>query len=157
MKETRFEGYWNNLQNILKRVPSLFQAEYQNTFLKFPKTSCIWKINTLNFPCRNAKELKATKEYIQTFNGKTARLKIFSATPDTAGMYKVIFKNSAGSDESSAELKTGNKITKFLNHQIFSSLGFLFLFFFFSLFLRYKGKMIEGISFKCIQEWESSL
>jgi len=54
--------------------------------------------------CRNSRQITESSEIITSFDGKRATLIITKTTIDHSGTYKIVFKNSAGSDESSAEL-----------------------------------------------------
>jgi len=53
---------------------------------------------------RNTTQITETSETIIKFDGKRAILIITKTKTSHSGTYKVVFKNSAGSDESSAEL-----------------------------------------------------
>lgn len=60
---------------------------------------------------RNSRQITETSETIISFDGKRASLIIKKTKSEHSGTYKVVFKNSAGSDESSAELNvTGMRI-----------------------------------------------
>jgi len=53
---------------------------------------------------RNMKQITETTDTIISFDGKRASLVIIKTRIEHSGTYKIVFKNSAGSDESSAEL-----------------------------------------------------
>ncbi|XP_026819249.1 muscle M-line assembly protein unc-89-like [Rhopalosiphum maidis] len=59
---------------------------------------------------RNSKQITETSETIINFDGKRASLIITKTKIEHSGTYKIVFKNSAGSDESSAELNILEKM-----------------------------------------------
>ncbi|KAI5700170.1 hypothetical protein M8J75_015173 [Diaphorina citri] len=58
---------------------------------------------------KNNTEVRETRDITFTFDGKTARLKIVNTKLEASGIYKIVFSNSAGSDESSTELRVNKK------------------------------------------------
>lgn len=68
---------------------------------------------------RNSKQITETSEISISFDGKRASLVISKTRIEYSGTYKIVFKNSAGSDESSAELNIIGKCVFVLSNCAF--------------------------------------
>lgn len=100
-----------------------FDKNEHNTYTTFQGGSNKTNFQPLSF--RNTVEVRETREITYTFDGKTARLKIINTKVEASGIYKIVFTNSAGSDESSTELRVNKKVSSV------KDLGAFFLLLFF--------------------------
>lgn len=62
-----------------------------------------------NILIRNSKQITETSDTSISFDGKRTSLIIKKINTEHSGTYKIVFKNTAGSDESSAELNVIGK------------------------------------------------
>uniref|UniRef100_A0A8D8XRW6 Titin n=1 Tax=Cacopsylla melanoneura TaxID=428564 RepID=A0A8D8XRW6_9HEMI len=92
---------------IASKLKAVTVTEGQTAEFECSLTTIDRKITVIWY--KNNVEVRETKDVTVTFDGKSARLKSVNTKFEASGIYKVVFSNSAGSDESSTELRVNKK------------------------------------------------